>query len=147
MRTMWMVLGAWMSMTPAMAIENGYTAFYCETVNYGPWQTTVFGQGDSCAVFNRQSKAEDAAWDDVLADADDFCEDEYNSNPAFWDVYCELVCDFNGHDNSGGVEACEVEEVDVDIDDDAGFCFFGDKVEASIEADVNCGCSCSTFYP
>jgi hypothetical protein len=144
---MWTMV-AMLAATPALAgIENGYTAFYCETVDYGPWQTTVWGQGDSCALFNRRDKAEDAAWDDVLADADDFCEEEYNSNPAFWDLYCEFVCDYHGHERAGGMEACDVQQVDVDIDRNAGFCLIGDKVEATIEADVNCGCSCSTFFP
>lgn len=126
-----------------LALPAGASAWtYC----YGVLTRSDEGSGSSCATFNRQSKAEEAAIEDARDGASDQCWDVYDTNPGFWDTYCELLCDYHDMDHSSGYGVCWGEDV---IDQftwyesqGCGTVIKSRKWRSEATVEVECGCYC-----
>jgi hypothetical protein len=127
----------------ALASEQGYTAFDCIEIESSLFAKEASGVGSSCALIGRKTNAENRAEDALVNDAEAECDDVDNSNPEFFAAYCQLVCEYHGYEESNGINMCSFSVTDTDSWEEDG-CFTGDRQYHRMEADVQCGCSCST---
>jgi len=124
----------------ALAIEYGYTAFECIEI----FEAEASGEGSSCNIIGRKKNAESRAIDALERNADEACGSVYVDDDELWTDYCQLVCENNGYEEtSGAFTSCSYDVTDTDVWTEEG-CLTGDEQHNRQEADVECGCSCTT---
>ncbi len=129
-----------LSANSALSSEQGFTAIGCIEL----FEMEASGEGDSCALIGRKNQAEQRAIDTLEENGNAVCKSLSDNDPSFWAAYCQMVCENNGYeDSNGGFSMCSYEVTDTDVWEENG-CFTGDRQHNRQEADVQCGCECST---